>query len=159
MPGDLASFAVWRIVAVVEAAESLIPQWTLAERLQKALDVSGITDEEMAHHLGVTDRTIRNYCSGHTTPRAGQIRQWAARTNVSLRWLAQDHIDLTDAELAGDGIHSSLGMVYQPSLPFDADDPAAGDLIGAGMGLETHYAEVDLRDERVSVAPLVHAAA
>lgn len=141
-----------------------IPKIKLHHRLWIALEEADIDVETMAGHLGVHRNTISNYIHGRSKPPASTVKEWARITGADLAWLAGDAypklvIDLTDSDLPGDGIHSSLGMVYQPSLPFSADDPAAGDLIGAGMGLEAHYAEVDLRDERVSAGPLVHAAA
>ena len=41
----------------------------------------------MADYLGVSRQTIGNYASGRTHPTKGDMRLWAMRCGVSLRWL------------------------------------------------------------------------
>ena len=65
----------------------IIPTWTLGDRMRKALDVSGLSINEMAQYLGVGRNTVSSWLNGHTTPVIGMVRLWALRTGVSLPWL------------------------------------------------------------------------
>lgn len=64
-----------------------IPEWTLGDRMNKALKHAGLTHQEMAEHLGVNPSTMRTWTSGVTRPRAGMLRQWALRSGVPYEWL------------------------------------------------------------------------
>ena len=80
-----------------------LPQWTLGERLRKAMHWGGVDEARIARILGVTDRTVRNYLSDATRPKLVVLRQWADATRVPLDWLIGDdeeYLDLTktDAE-------------------------------------------------------------
>jgi transcriptional regulator with XRE-family HTH domain len=76
-------------------AAQAVPQWSLGDRLRKALEFGKVSDEQMAAILGVTDRTVRNYTTDTTTPKRGVLKLWAEATGVPLDWLEQ--IDLRDA--------------------------------------------------------------
>lgn len=138
----------------------------LGERIYLARRRKGFDQVEMAAAMSdvlgkvISRQLISKWERGRGVPNAIELACIAQVTDYPLDELYEATvIDLTHPDQAGDGIHSSLGMVYQPSLPFDADDPATGDLIGAAMGLEAHYAAIDLRDERVTHSALAHAAA
>src|SRR5690606_17395828 len=95
----LASIAMRRNVASMVD----VPQWTLGERLRKAMHWGGVDEARIARILGVTDRTVRNYLSDATRPKLVVLRQWADATRVPLDWLIGDdeeYLDLTktDAE-------------------------------------------------------------
>lgn len=57
------------------------------DRLNKALEFSGISSNEMAEHLDVSRTTISNYIHGRTEPKRSTLRDWAMRTGVPLEWL------------------------------------------------------------------------
>ena len=59
----------------------------LPDRLNKALDVSGVSSTEMAEYLGVSRNTISNYINGRTVPKTQTLRLWAMRTGAPLEWL------------------------------------------------------------------------
>jgi transcriptional regulator with XRE-family HTH domain len=63
------------------------PPWTLADRLRKAREHRGLDQTELADLMGVSQRSIRNYEAGRTTPRRPQLIAWAFATGVSLEWL------------------------------------------------------------------------
>lgn len=63
------------------ATHTTLP-WTQAERLRKARLLAGMSVDEMAEAIGVSDRTIRNYESGAITPRPAALRLWAITTDV-----------------------------------------------------------------------------
>ena len=61
--------------------------FNMADRLDKALRVAGITNADMADALDVSQNTIGNYTSGRTKPSRLQLREWAMRTGAPLTWL------------------------------------------------------------------------
>jgi len=59
----------------------------LADRMRKALRVSGLTVQEIADYLGVTRGTVSTWINGHIHPSTQTLRLWAARTGVPYSWL------------------------------------------------------------------------
>lgn len=66
-----------------------IPEFDLADRMRKALRISGLSQEEMADYLGVSRNTVSNWINGHwgKPPRDAYLRLWALRTGVPYEWL------------------------------------------------------------------------
>jgi transcriptional regulator with XRE-family HTH domain len=64
-----------------------LPDWNLGERLHKARSTAGFTSDNLAAHLGCSERTIRNYESGATRPNRATLMAWATLTDVPLWWL------------------------------------------------------------------------
>lgn len=95
-----------------------IPEWDLADRLQKARRTAGIGVQQMADDLGYTRKTIGDYLSGRTAPRRSVIVAWAIRCGVSPAWLEHGvDIDLRDGPDSGPG---------QRIFPFGWIDGSAG---------------------------------
>ena len=69
--------------------------FTFADRLGKALSVSGVSNQEMAEALGVSRTTITNYTSGRTVPSKLQLKEWSLKTGAPLEWLTTG-IDQTE---------------------------------------------------------------
>lgn len=65
----------------------LIPQWTLGDRLSKALRHADISVNDMADYLTRGRNTIGNYMSGRTRPPRAVLIAWALRTGVPLEWI------------------------------------------------------------------------
>lgn len=65
----------------------LIPDWDLADRLNKALKVAGMSVQEMADYLGVHRNTVSAWINDRTPPDTRTIRLWAMRTGVPFEWL------------------------------------------------------------------------
>lgn len=63
------------------------PVWDTADRMRKALQVSGIRCQDMAKRLGVSRGTVGNWINGRTSPRVAVLRLWALETGVSFDWL------------------------------------------------------------------------
>jgi transcriptional regulator with XRE-family HTH domain len=59
----------------------------LADRMRKALRVSGVSVQQMADYLGVTRGTVSTWINGHIHPSTQTLRLWAARCNVPYEWL------------------------------------------------------------------------
>lgn len=61
--------------------------FTFADRLGKALHVSGVSNQDMADALGVSRATVSNYTSGRTSPSKLQLKEWALKTGAPIEWL------------------------------------------------------------------------
>lgn len=64
-----------------------VPQFDLADRMRKALRISGVGAQEMADYLGVNRNTVSNWINGHHPPDKRTKRLWAMRTGVPFEWL------------------------------------------------------------------------
>lgn len=71
------------------------PRFELRHRLERSLEVAGITRDQMATELGVHRNTIGNYLSGRHVPRA-VLLAWHLRTGVPLDWLEHGDIGSGD---------------------------------------------------------------
>lgn len=65
----------------------VVPQWTLGDRMRKALDHASVSVEEMAEYLGYSTATMRNWTRDRAVPRPTVLRQWALRTGCDYHWL------------------------------------------------------------------------
>lgn len=68
------------------AAEARVPSWTQADRLRKAREHAGLTQEQMAAEIGIARRSVSAYESGATVKRP-VLLSWAMRTSVPLAWI------------------------------------------------------------------------
>lgn len=60
-----------------------------ADRMRKALRVSGVSVQEMADYLGVTRGTVSTWINGHIEPSTQTLMLWAMRTGVPFEWLTE----------------------------------------------------------------------
>lgn len=63
-----------------------VNHFDFAERLKKSLKTSGVSVREMAHKLGVSETTVRNYTSGRIIPRPSYITIWSEITGADEDW-------------------------------------------------------------------------
>lgn len=63
------------------------PEWTLGDRLGKALDFAGMSVGEMADYLECSRNTVSNYTNDHTKVPGAVLTLWAMRTGVRDEWL------------------------------------------------------------------------
>jgi transcriptional regulator with XRE-family HTH domain len=68
-------------------AHTIIPTWTLADRLVKARESAGKNQSQIADELGVGLRSIVRYEKGHHVPKRAIVLAWAMATNVDPEWL------------------------------------------------------------------------
>jgi transcriptional regulator with XRE-family HTH domain len=73
-----------------KAGTQRVPEFSLGDRLEKALSVAGVSHREMADYLGVSRNTVGNYIAGRTQVTEGVLRLWSFRTLVPLEWLRGD---------------------------------------------------------------------
>ena len=66
---------------------TMIPSWTLGDRLRKARLTAGASTKEMADALGVHTSTISRFEADGAVPRRGYVTLWALRCGVSVDWL------------------------------------------------------------------------
>lgn len=65
----------------------LIPEWTLGDRLGKALSAAGIGPGEMASYLDIHRNTVSAYINDRQPIKRQTLMLWAMRTGVPLEWL------------------------------------------------------------------------
>lgn len=74
---------------------------TLGERIKEAADkVGGLN--QLAERTAFARRTIGDWVSGSSEPKAGQIAKIALVTGVSVRWLVLEHGPMLDAPTVHD---------------------------------------------------------
>lgn len=78
-----------------------VPEFHLGDRLSKALDVAGVSVQEMAEYLGVSRNTVSNYIHMRTPVSLGTLRLWAFRTGVRLEWLITGNGDGPEPDEGG----------------------------------------------------------
>ena len=93
-------------------AQTISPTWTIADRLRKARNHAGLSREEMAERVGVSERTVQNYESDEWHRRRPVLRLWAEASGVPLEWI-------TDGDEGG-STHSTWTPLTpgQQSFPF-----------------------------------------
>jgi transcriptional regulator with XRE-family HTH domain len=67
--------------------DALVPDWTLGDRMRKALDVSGTPVHEIAEYLDVSRQTIGRWLHDRGPVKRHVLITWAATTGVDLWWL------------------------------------------------------------------------
>lgn len=85
-----------------------IPQWTVGDRLGKALDFADMSVGEMADYLEVSRNTVGNYINGRTRAPGSTLRLWSMRTGVPRKWLETGESDGTDGG-GGSGASATNG--------------------------------------------------
>lgn len=69
------------------AAHSSALEWDQADRMRKALRVSGVSNADMAEYLGVSRNSVSAWITGTSEPRVAFLRLFAMRTGVPFEWL------------------------------------------------------------------------
>ena len=58
-----------------------------ADRMRRALRVSGVGVQDMASYLDVSRTSVSNWINGRVAPATQTLRLWALRTGVPFEWL------------------------------------------------------------------------
>lgn len=70
-----------------QQTEQVVPQWTLGDRLRKAREYAGLTQQGLANRMGVARNTVSNSENGLVEVRAITVNAWAVATGVPVAWL------------------------------------------------------------------------
>jgi transcriptional regulator with XRE-family HTH domain len=65
----------------------MVPEWTLGDRMRKALEVSGTPVGEIAEYLEVNRATVGRWLHDKSPVKKSTLIIWAATTGVDLGWL------------------------------------------------------------------------
>lgn len=65
----------------------MIPEWTLGDRMRKALEVSNTPVGEIAEYLEVNRATVGRWLHDKSPVKKSTLVIWAATTGVDLGWL------------------------------------------------------------------------
>jgi DNA-binding XRE family transcriptional regulator len=72
----------------VTMSGTLVPVWTIGDRLRKSREMAGYTTEEMAELLGCGRRSLVRWENG-AIPKRMVITAWAHHTRVPLEWFEE----------------------------------------------------------------------
>lgn len=62
-------------------------EFDLADRMRKALRVSGWSVQDISAQLGVSRNTVSSWLNGRSVPSEEQLTVWAAYTRAPPEWL------------------------------------------------------------------------
>ena len=74
---------------------------TFGDRIVGAREAIGLSQRDLAHHLGVRPETLRGWEEDRTEPRANRLQMLAGLLNVSIRWLLTGEGDGVAAPIEG----------------------------------------------------------
>jgi DNA-binding XRE family transcriptional regulator len=95
----------------VETSQGVIPRWTVPDKIRKAREHAGLSQQELADRLSVTRTSVVNWERGHTRPLRLILRLLAAETGVDEQWLSQEGPLIS--------LHTDIpaGIPVQPATP------------------------------------------
>ena len=82
----------------VEREMSARLEFDLADRMRRALRISGVTVQDVADYLGVARNTVSTWINGHIVPSKQTLRLWAMRTGVPFAWLETGQVPADDGK-------------------------------------------------------------
>ncbi|WP_179549096.1 helix-turn-helix domain-containing protein [Herbiconiux flava] len=62
-------------------------EWDMADRMKRALRLTGISVQQMATDLGVERGTVGSWINGRIVPRKATVMAFALRTGAPFEWL------------------------------------------------------------------------
>ena len=77
-------------------AVGAIPRFDLPDRLRKARDINGWSQEQLAEHMGIDRSTVTNHERGHTRPNRLALKMYAMATGVDYQWLVTGEVGNPD---------------------------------------------------------------
>jgi transcriptional regulator with XRE-family HTH domain len=107
-------------------------EFDLADRLRRALRVSGISSNEIADYLGVSRTSVSNWINGRIEPSTQTLRLFALRTGFPYEWLRDGAELCTPSDLNREPTDSGWGALATvvdidtarslrtPAVPLDA---------------------------------------
>jgi transcriptional regulator with XRE-family HTH domain len=110
------------MIQQMERSGRMVPQFTLADRLRKARDVTKLNQQEFGEIIGLSRKQIVNLENETTAARKPLVIAWAFATGVDVDWLltGQESEKPTDPE-GPDGLKlPDLDSNQEPSGSFPA---------------------------------------
>ena len=101
---------------------SLVPSWTIGDRLRKAREAAGLSQSEFAGETGISRRSISRYESSNIVPPKSMQLLWQLRTGVPSEWITTGCTP-RDLNPEPTGFGSAGGVVTR--LPFGLELVAA----------------------------------
>ncbi len=71
----------------ISTDHGVVPEWDMADRLNKSLRVAKMSAQQMADHLEVHRNTVSSWLNGRGTPKKPQLIAWALRVGLPFEWL------------------------------------------------------------------------
>lgn len=79
--------------------QTVIPEWTVADRIRKARDVAGLEQEDLAALVYVARSTVSTWENAKGgVPHRLKLEKIAEVCGVSVSWLLTGHADTTDVD-------------------------------------------------------------
>lgn len=75
------------LLAIPQSATIRVPEWSFTDRLRKAREAAGFTQQQLAEITTISLASIKNYEAGKRIPKPLYIRAWAEATGVPAVWL------------------------------------------------------------------------
>ncbi|HEU4543320.1 MAG TPA: helix-turn-helix domain-containing protein [Jiangellaceae bacterium] len=103
----------------VETFRGVVPQWTVADKIRKAREHAGLSQQQLADRLSVTRTSVVNWERGHTRPLRVLLGLLAAETGVDPDWLASDDAKVINLSRLPrvDSNHQPAGWLTDSSTP------------------------------------------
>ena len=94
---------------------------TFSDKIKRAREVAGLTQNELAQAVGVSQRTIASYESGGATARRSTTEKLAKALKVSVKYLTDETSTDPTAEIEKDGYIEEARKLYGASGVRDID--------------------------------------
>ncbi|HWA67244.1 MAG TPA: helix-turn-helix transcriptional regulator [Mycobacteriales bacterium] len=94
---------------------SVVPEWTIGDRLRKARETTNLDRQAFATDLGIARNTLTKYETGDRLPPRPLLIAWCVRTGVSMTWVMTGNA--ADPSPDGDGWRARRDSNPQPSDP------------------------------------------
>lgn len=69
-----------------------LPQWTLGDRMTKALKEADLGVAQMGNYLGVARNTVSTWLHDKIVPSQQTLMLWSIRTGVPQHWIEAGHL-------------------------------------------------------------------
>jgi len=74
--------------------QGAVPQWHTGDRLRKAREAAGLTQQQLAEFVEISRATVSAYENNAKKPSGPFLVVWAARTGVSKDWIRTGNTDI-----------------------------------------------------------------
>ena len=97
----------------ITLSKTVVPTFTLPDRLRKAREITGLDQTAFAVLAGISRTTVVNYEQGHREPRPLYLRVWAEAAGVDLAWLLTGKAE-APSDVTSDGAEGVRPKGFEP---------------------------------------------